>query len=65
MMVCPGGGGQWPVPKVYFRHSDFSEEERDAKIPLPPAKTDAKNNVRIVDKGHEFPHYTEDTIALQ
>jgi hypothetical protein len=53
------------VPKVYFVHSDFSEGERDAKIPLTPAKTDAKNNVRIVDKGNEFPHYTEDTIARQ
>lgn len=33
--------------------------------PSPPAKTDAKNNVRIVDKDNEFPHYTEDIRALQ
>jgi hypothetical protein len=53
------------VPKVYFSHGGFSEDDRYSKVPLSPAKTDAQNNVRIVDKGNEFPHYTEDTVALQ
>jgi hypothetical protein len=43
----------------------FSAADRYSKVPLSPAKTDAKNNVRIVDKGDEFPHYTEDERALQ
>ena len=51
--------------KVYFSHGGFSEGERYSKVPLSSAKTDAKNNVRIVDKDNEFPHYTEDTIVLQ
>jgi hypothetical protein len=53
------------VPKVYFSHGGFSEGDKYSKVLLPPAKTDAKNNVRIVDKDNEFPHYTEDIIALQ
>jgi hypothetical protein len=62
VMVSPT---TWGVPKVYFSHGGFSEGERDAKVPPSSAKTDAKNNVRIVDKDNELPHYTEDTIALQ
>ena len=43
----------------------FAEGFRGSKPLQTPAKTHARNNVRIVDKGDKFPHYTEDVRALQ
>jgi hypothetical protein len=43
----------------------FLEHRRGSKALPIHAKTSAENNVPIVDKGNEFPHYTEDTIVRQ
>lgn len=43
----------------------FSEGGIISKALQAPAKTGARNNVRIVDKGNEFPHYTGDVMSPQ
>jgi len=43
----------------------FSEGHRSPKALWTHAKTSARNNVQIVDKGNEFPHDTEDLMAWQ
>jgi hypothetical protein len=43
----------------------FSEGYSSSKALSTHAKTSARNNVQIVDKGNKFPHYTEDIIAWQ
>jgi len=43
----------------------FSEGYRCSKTLQSHAKTDARNNVQIVDKGDEFPHYSEDAFVWQ
>jgi DNA invertase Pin-like site-specific DNA recombinase len=61
---CTSGAGRYGRSYTLCT-ATFRRGRGTRKSFSPPAKTDATNNVRIVDKGHEFPHSTEDTIALQ
>ena len=63
-LVIFAQAGQADMAEVILRAQRLFGGGGTRKSFSPPAKTDAKTNVHIVDKGHEFPHSPADTIAL-